>query len=671
MSDALAFAPSPSRATPAPPQIQPYPERPDLRLHPLDEHAARLVAHLKYWGARPRLRRLAGIVPLVDRLEADIRPLDLPALVARARRAGARLRGKGTFPAPDTAECFAVIRELSRRHNGRRHYGVQMLGAYAMLRGQLAQMATGEGKTLTAALAAATAALAGEPVHVVTVNDYLAERDAEITRPIYELLGLSVGIVISGMEFEQRRSAYRCDITYCTNKELAFDYLRDRMVLGQDRGTLRLRLESIGTGEGRSGRLRLRGLHFAIVDEADSVLVDEARTPLILSAPAAGQITAETANEALALARSLREGIDYLNFPTQKRVHLTATGRDAIASFAAASGEAWRGVVVREEYARQALSALHFFHRDQQYIIRDDKVQIVDEQTGRVMPDRAWSDGLHQMIEVKEGVDPSARRVTIARMTYQRLFRRYRHLSGMTGTAMQVARELWSVYRLPVVTIPTHRPRQRIDRPDRVLPDDERKWTAVVERVSVLHRKGAPVLIGTRSVASSLEAGARLAAAGLPHRILNAAQDKDEAEIIAAAGDRGRITVVTNMAGRGTDIHIADDIEALGGLHVVMIERHEARRIDDQLAGRAGRQGQRGSFEAILSLDDALLEFAAIPGLRQICGMLHPLIGEGPSRWLLRHVQKRAERIHARMRRDLLRSDSNQIKTLAFSGRPE
>ncbi|MGB3645625.1 MAG: preprotein translocase subunit SecA [Mesorhizobium sp.] len=658
-------------ALPRPPLPILYAERKDVQRAPLDEYASHVLAYGVVAGAGRRARRLAGIVPKADAFEAEMRALSDEALRLRARQVSISLRRNHGFPEPVVGECFAVIRELSARLTGRRHYPVQMIGAYAMIRGYLAEMATGEGKTLTAALAAGTAALAGLPVHVVTVNDYLAKRDAELTQPIYDALGLSVGVVVGGQSMLERQTAYRADITYCTNKELAFDYLRDRIVLGQRDGNLRLKLEGLQEEAPRSARLRLRGLHFAIVDEADSVLVDEARTPLVISGEAKGEISAEAAHEALELAASMREGVDYLLLAEQKRVVLTDAGRDRTADFAEAHGKEWRGVIVREEFARQALSALHLFHRGEEYLVRDGKVQIIDQHTGRLMPDRAWSDGLHQMIEVKEGCKPSARRTTIARMTYQRFFRRYTHLSGMTGTARQVAREFWTVYRLPVVAIPTHRPRQRKNLIDRVLPTEEAKWRLAIERITELHARGVPVLVGTGSVACSLAASKHLAEAGLPHLVLNAAQDGAEAAIVAQAGEIGRITVATNMAGRGTDIHLADGVEELGGLHVIMMERHEARRIDDQLAGRSGRQGQPGCFQAILSLDDPLVDFAASRAFRTLARTTVPLLGEWPSRWLLRHAQRRAERVHAGMRRDLLKSDEKQSRTLAFSGRPE
>lgn len=662
MSDASALRP---------PQPILYAERPDKKKSPLDEYAAKAIAYVKVAGARHRARKLAGIEAKVVVYDHDMRALSDDELRARGKKVSIALKRRPGFPEDVVAESFAIIREISGRLSGRRHYGVQMVGAYALLRGYLAEMATGEGKTLTAALGAATAALAGLPVHVVTVNDYLAGRDAELTKPIYDWLGLSVGVVVGGQSVEQRRLAYACDITYCTNKELAFDYLRDRIILGQNGGNLRLKMEALQTPRPRSAQLRLRGLHFAIVDEADSVLVDEARTPLVISGEAKGEISAATAQEALDLARSLEPATDYVLVAAQKRVVLTPRGRERIAAFADGHGKEWRGVVVREELARQALSALHLFHRGEQYLVREGKVQIIDEHTGRVMPDRAWSDGQHQIIEVKEGCAPSARRTTIARMTYQRFFRRYAHLSGMTGTGRQVAREFWQVYRLPVVTVPTHRPRQRIDLRDRVLADEEQKWQVAMARVRELNGRGIPILLGTRSVASSVVASERLSEAGLPHLVINAAQDGTEAGIVALAGERGRITVATNMAGRGTDIHIADEIEQLGGLHVIMVERHEARRIDDQLAGRSGRQGQKGCFQAILSLDDPLLEFAASSLCRDLCRLAQPFVGEVAARWLLRHAQRRAERIHAGMRRNLLKSDENQTRTLAFTGRPE
>ena len=652
------------------PAQQPYVERPERREKALDALAAGGQAWLVEASAAARARRLRRILPLVERHGPAFRglgPTDLPAAI---RRAAIDLRRAGDFRDEAVAQAFALIRELSDRILGKRHYDVQLLGAFAMTKGMLAQMATGEGKTLTATLVAGVAGLAGVPIHVVTVNDYLAKRDAELMEPLYDALGLSVGVVVSGQDLAERQAAYAKDIVYCTNKELAFDYLRDRMVLGQSPGDLTLKAETLHDAAPRLRQLRLRGLHFALIDEADSVLIDEARTPLIISGPAPSIMDRDTVSRALQLAASLEAGADYTLSTEERRVTLTERGSLRVADFAQTLSRDWRGAVSREELARQALTAVKLFNRDEHYVVADGKVKIVDEYTGRLMPDRFWSDGLHQMIEYKEGCDLSERRATIARMTYQRFFRRYRRLCGMSGTLQSIERELWKVYRVPVVAIPTNKPVLRVQRPDVVLDTDESKWRGIVERVSHIHQTGAPVLIGARSVAASLEASAHLDAAGLAHMVLNATQNEWEASIIAQAGQRGRITIATNMAGRGTDIHLGEGVQALGGLHVIMTERHEARRIDQQLGGRSGRQGEPGSFEAILSLEDRLLE-GATPLLTLATKLLRGRAGAWLARRASRLTQRRAERLHARMRADLLKSDEWQMKTLAFSGKSE
>jgi preprotein translocase subunit SecA len=654
-----------------PPALKLYPERSERPPQPLDLVTEIAGAEIAARAAPWRARKLARIVPLVDAHADEFRALALDDFAPAVRAVALALRRHPDLPDHEVARAFALIRELSHRVLGKRHFGVQIAGAFAMLKGMLAEMATGEGKTLTATLVAGTAALAGFPVHVVTVNDYLARRDAEQMGVLYRRLGLTVGIVLTGQSAEERRNAYACDITYCTNKELAFDYLRDRILLGQADSDLALKLEAMHSDAPRAGQLRLRGLHFAIVDEADSVLIDEARTPLIISGQVESDFDAETIAAALALARQLAPEQDYFLSLEERRVFLTVSGQARIAAFAGARKGAWRSVVAREELARQALSALHLFRRGEHYVVTDGKVQIVDEYTGRIMPDRLWSDGLHQMIEHKEGCALSARRTTIARITYQRFFRRYRRLTGMSGTLQPVARELWRVYRIAVAAIPTHRPVQRRHLPDRVVATDREKWPVILARVAQLHGQGSPVLIGTRSVAASERASAELNAAGLPHTVLNATQDRNEAEIIAQAGERGRITIATNMAGRGTDIHLGEGAATLGGLHVIMTERHDARRIDDQLAGRSGRQGEPGCFQAILSLEDPLMEFDTGPIFSRLVRPAMAKAGDWVGRLALRLAQRRAEWLHARMRADLLRSDRSQTKTLAFSGRPE
>jgi preprotein translocase subunit SecA len=648
-----------------------YAERPERREPGVEAIAAAAQAELVSATARWRARRLNRILPLVELHAEEFRALALEDCRAVVREIATALRRETDFPDQITGRAFALIRELSDRILGKRHFDVQILGAFAMIKGMLAEMATGEGKTLTATLVAGTAGLAGIPIHVITVNDYLVQRDAELMRPLYAALGLSVGVVIAGQTAEERRAAYACDITYCTNKELAFDYLRDRMVLGQSGGELTLKAEALSSTSPRSRQLRLRGLHFALIDEADSVLIDEARTPLIISGTAESEISADAVAHALELAATLQAGADYVLSTEERRVFLTEQGQQRVAAFAEGRAAPWRSVITREELARQALAAIHLFRKGEQYVIANDKVQIVDEYTGRIMPDRFWSDGLHQMVEHKEGCAQSQRRTTIARITYQRFFRRYRRLGGMSGTIQPVARELWRVYRLPVVSIPTAKPVRRIHKPDVVVATDEAKWKLIVARVATLHERGVPVLIGTRSVLASERASAELQAAGLRHTVLNAAQDRHEAEVVAQAGQRGRITVATNMAGRGTDIHLGEGMNELGGLHVIMTERHDAERIDLQLAGRSGRQGQLGSFEAILSLEDPLLNFPSAVALSRLANAATGSVADRIRGAVLRYAQRRAERIHARMRMDLLRSDQWQTKTLAISGKSE
>jgi len=662
-----------SRAAPpvSLPRARVYPERLHPREGKLDKFGIAMIGWFLARTIALRSARLKGIVAAVNAESDQLTGLDEAELRARAYGLSVELRRNPDFPEALVARAFALVREVSGRVLGMRHYDVQVLGAYALIRGTIAEMQTGEGKTLTATLAVATAGLAGVPVHVVTVNDYLAERDAETMRPLYEFFGLTLGIGIHGQPPEDRRAAYACDITYCTNKELTFDYLRDRIALGQYGSNLRLKVESLYGDEGRHNNLFLRGLHFAIVDEADSVLIDEARTPLVISGEAGSEADRVVTDQALELARTMEEGVHYRLLADQRRIILSQVGRDYLRRETEGMTGPWRGTIMREELASQALSALYLFDRDQHYLVREGKVEIIDEYTGRISADRFWSDGLHQMIEIKEGCEMSSRKITHARMTYQRFFRRYQRLGGMTGTGAEVAYELWNVYRRPLVKIPTNRPMQRRVLPDRVLATQAEKWRVAIERVAELHGRGCAVLLGTRSVAASEEASKHLTNAGLPHVVLNAAQDSQEAEIVAEAGQVGRITVATNMAGRGTDIKLDDAVVEAGGLHVIMAERHDAGRIDRQLEGRSGRQGQPGCFQAILSLEDQLLEMDQIQLVPWAARLMAAWGSEWLGRFALRRAQAQAERLHSRMRRDLLHSDESQGDALAFSGKSE
>lgn len=569
---------------------------------------------------------------------------------------------------------FALIREKSARILSMRHYPSQLEGGLVILQGMVAEMETGEGKTLTATLAAATAALAAIPVHVISVNDYLTARDAENMGPLYRSLGIQVGCVTHGMQPAEKRVIYSSDITYVTNKELVFDYLRDRLTQGNRTDPMLLQAEYLHSKQPSSKRLILRGLHFGIVDEADSILIDEARTPLIISGSAGEGDEQQFLTQALNLASGLVEKDDFTINKAQRQIRFTEAGRKKIETEAKKLGPLWSGLVRRESTVHKALMAQHFFHRDEQYLIRDGKIQIIDEFTGRVMEDRSWEQGLHQLIELKENCELTERRETLAKISYQRFFRRYLHLAGMTGTAREVSGELWTVYNLLTLKISTHRPLQRKKMKDRVFATEEAKWQATIERIQELHSKGQPVLIGTRSVSASERLSELAQRANLPHHVLNAKQDAEEAEIISKAGAYKAITIATNMAGRGTDIKLEQGIQELGGLHVIATERHEAARIDRQLAGRAGRQGDPGSYEALLSFDDLLLEGKrggpvarmAKWAPRSTSGLAAVL-----ARWAIHRAQKSIERYHARVRKDLFRQDQAQGSLLSFSGRLE
>ncbi len=646
-----------------------YPERRDSGVGALDQAAQRLAGLIKRrrYSRRSPLRKVVKLVAeqgegLDAATDAELKEL--------ARELRYRLKAQGLSQVL-AARAFALVRETAGRVLGMKPFDAQLMGGWVMLNGMLAEMETGEGKTLTATLPACTAALAGVAVHVITVNDYLVSRDADLMRPLYEALGLTVGTVTEEMDPSGRRAAYACDVTYCTNKQLVFDYLRDRLTLGKSSGQLQLQLERLYEGAARVDRLLLRGLHYAIVDEADSVLIDEARTPLVISGMGSGSEQGELYAEALELAGQLREGRDYRLGHREREVTLTDDGRDRLADRARSLGGVWAGSRRREELVRMALSAQHLFVRDRDYLVRDGKVQIIDEYTGRVMADRAWERGLHQLIESKEGCEVSGQKETLARISYQRFFRRYLRLAGMSGTAQEVAGELSGVYGLGVVKVPTNRQLRRRALADAVYPSAPAKWRAVVGRVAALHRHGRPVLVGTRSVEASEQLSALLDKAALVHEVLNARQDEREAEIVGQAGERGRITVATNMAGRGTDIRLGSGVAKLGGLHVIASERHEASRIDRQLFGRCARQGDPGSHEAILSLEDDLVEKFAPALMKRLLGSAGVGFSQRRGRRLLLAAQRAAERQHARIRRELLRMDEQLAKLLAFSGESE
>jgi len=646
-----------------------YPQREDIRDSWLDRVADSATGFVRQY-VHGRSLRYQGFVDAINNKSVGLDSLGDDALKIRIAAFRKRLYSEG-LKDELVAESFAMVREMTSRRLGMRQHDVQLYGGWVMLQGMIAEMETGEGKTLTATLPACTAALAGIPVHIVTVNDFLVARDAKWMSPIYHAFGLTVGTITENMNMEERREAYACDITYCTNKQLVFDYLKDRLLLDQENRRLHLQLEGLYKARPRTSRLLMRGLCFAIVDECDSVLIDEARTPLIISNSGKMEQEELTYKKAIRIARKLRNPRDFTLSVRDKRIELTDFGKAVLRHFTLGMGGVWSGAKRRNELVSQALSALHLYLVDKHYLVKDSKVQIIDEYTGRVMADRSWERGLHQMIETKENCAISGRQETLARISYQKFFRRYLRLAGMTGTAHEVTRELWSVYRLNVVRIPTNRPMQRQHISDLVYVSDEMKWEKIIQSIREFHLQQRPILIGTKSVATSEYLSKLLTEAGLQHQVLNARQDQEEAQIIAQAGNAGRITVATNMAGRGTDIRLAPGIAELGGLHVLATERHEARRIDRQLFGRGGRQGDPGSHQTIVCLEDDFINDAFGKGLVRLFSDRNKPLPNWLGILIVAMAQASAEHYHSRLRRDLLKQDDNLGDMLAFSGRGE
>ena len=643
-----------------------YLERADQKELVLEEHLRALVSRVPRLGFRRK--QAQAFTASVNALANETTGVKAADLVALLRTSCFDMRRQG-FSDALVARAFAAIREASARTLGLRHHDVQLIGGWALLQGMVAEMETGEGKTLVATLAACTAAAAGAAVHVITVNDYLAERDARHNEPLYAFFGLTVGIVGNGMSPAERRAQYARDVVYVSNKELVFDYLKDRIAIGGT-AAAHYRLRRLYRA-GSEPELLLRGLHVAIVDEADSVLVDEARTPLIISETQPDEHGSELYQTTIEHATRMTRG-QHFDITAHRDVSITPEGDQFIRDATAGLGGVWTSALWQRELFEKALSALWCFQRDEHYIVADGKVQIVDEFSGRVMADRSWERGLHQMIEAKEGCEITGQRNTLARMTYQRFFRRYMLLAGMTGTAAEVAPELRRVYDLEVFRIPTHRPSRRQRLPNRAWPTTSERWEAVADRAAEMSRLGRAVLVGTRSVEASERLSALLAARGIKHTVLNARQDGQEAEIVAQAGGTGRITVATNMAGRGTDIRLSDTVRDCGGLHVILTEFHESARVDRQLFGRCARQGDPGSVEALVSLEDEVFARHA-PGLRSLVAALGARSGAIPA-WMLTalvvYAQHNAETKNARLRLATLKQDRKLQALLAFSGKP-
>jgi len=569
-------------------------------------------------------------------------------------------RRKGDEP---MVEGFAVAAEAAWRKLGMEPYPVQIMGAAALGRGWLPEMATGEGKTLTLALAAAVAGWRGWPCHLVTANDYLAQRDAEHLRGFYHECGLSVGSVLGAHTPEARRAAYASDLVYTTSKELLADFLRDRLALGRVSQAARRNLRHWIAGTPAQSAAVMRGIHTAFIDEADNQLIDEAVTPLILNQSGDNRVLVEACRVAGEIACELEEGRDFTIVRRTQAVKLLDPAHDRIAGEVARLPEIFRGAHWLADLVSRSLVARTFYKRGKQYVVEDGKVVIVDEFTGRLMPGRTWRHGLHQAIEALEGLEITAASDTLSQMSFQRFFRHFEQLGGLTGTASEAGSEFWVVYGLPVVPIPTHRPCQREEWPDRFFATGAEKWAAIEAEVVRLHATGRPLLVGTRSISASEMLAERLRVRGLECAVLNATRHREEAQIIAAAGTSGQITIATNMAGRGTDISLGRGVRELGGLHVIATERHESRRIDRQLFGRAGRQGDPGSAQAFVSLEDELLVRFLPKTLRAALKAVPALHGAAVAR-----AQATAQSLSFRQRRGVMETDDWADDALAFAG---
>ncbi len=639
-------------------QLGIYPQRLERRSGRFDRAAEAMVGRFRDLS-RSRRYRLGYVEEKVRAAAEKTGELSLEEISARLPDLRYRLHREGLVDEL-VWESFALIRAAAALTLGKQHYATQLLGGWIILNGNMAEMDTGEGKSLTATLPAIVAALAGVPVHVVTSNEYLAARDAEEMAPLYNALGVSVRVALEAMDTRERREAYAADVVYVTNQQLVFDYLRDRLASPAAPGRLSMKFSE-------GNELSLRGLCFAILDEADSVLIDEARTPLILSRDIEDATRERIYSQALEVADALQVGEHFELRGSD--VLLTAAGRDAADRLAEPLQGLFSGRRHREFLVKQALVARHLLRRDHHYLVRNDKVEIIDQNTGRVMADRSWQLGLHQMVECKEGCPVTGQRETLASISYQKFFRRYLHLGGMSGTLRQVRRELRSTYGLGTIRVPNHRKNQRRQRGYTVYPRAQDKWLAVLNQVVDVHRSGQPVLVGTCSLYDSDLIGRLFSRRRLPHRILNARQDRSEADVVAEAGGRGQVTVATNMAGRGTDIKLGDGVDSVGGLHVIAAECNPEFRVDRQLFGRCARQGDPGSCEAILSLEDRLLA-EYYPGwlLRWLAGRNKPLSG-WRARWLVRFPQWSNSVRFRQQRDDLMLVDENLGKTLAYSGR--
>ena len=623
-----------------------------------------------------RLSKAALLLPRIRHFEAQYLDLDDEALKQVAVRLKGRARGGATLDGM-IPEGFGLACAAIRRVHGFQPFDVQLAAGVVMHYGGLVELATGEGKTLCAVAPTFLNSLPGKGVHVTTVNDYLAQRDAAEMRPVYEMLGLSVGCLFQKMEDPVRQQQYRCDITYGTASEFGFDFLRDRMKLrGGQASNAPFWTPFLGGGPAAQDPRVQRPtnpLNYALVDEADSIFIDEGRTPLVIANPTRPatedeQVVYKWADR---VAREMQRDVHYRYDAKKDKLELTDGGRHLVRYSSPPTGEHAQAMDKMIEAVERAGQAHHRFRRDEQYMVAEGKIVIIDESTGRPMPDRHWRDGLHQAVEAEEGVQVTMASDHAAQVTYMNFYKLYKKLGGMSGTLLPNFWELRKVYRRWVTKVPTNRPIKRIQYPDQVYPNEQAKFEAVVRQIQDMVAAGRPVLVGTRTVDKSEKLSGMLTAVGIEHLVLNARQDKRENEIVAGAGQMGRVTVATNMAGRGTDIKLGQGVAANGGLHVIGTERHEAERIDRQLAGRAGRQGDPGSAQFFLCLEDQLLEGVGVKRFKALAEYGRSVTTAAPCnqyRPLFRKAQKRLEKKHRKQRLDLMNYDKQRQEMMQDLG---
>ena len=621
-------------------------------------------------------REVKRIIPIVDKIEAlepEYVKLSDDELKGKTIEFKNRLKNGETLD-DILVEAYATVREAAKRVIGQRHFRVQLIGGIILHQGRITEMRTGEGKTLTSTLPAYLNALEGKGVHVVTVNDYLAKRDSEWMGQIHEFLGLKVGVILNSMEKDERRVAYNCDITYATNNELGFDYLRDNMVIYKE-------------------QLVQRDLHYAIIDEVDSVLIDEARTPLIISGQSGkstdlyrvcdilarqmvkGEASGELTKMAALMKEEIEETGDFIVNEKEKNVHLTADGVKKVEKFFSLENLADPENLEIQHNIILALRAHNLMFRDKDYVVKEDEVLIVDEFTGRIMPGRRYSDGLHQAIEAKENVKVKRESKTLATITFQNFFNKYKKKSGMTGTALTEEKEFREIYGMDVIEVPTNLPVKRTDHQDAVYKTKKEKLRAIIREIIESHKKGQPVLVGTITIEASEEISDLLKKQNIPHKVLNAKFHELEAEIVADAGQYGAVTIATNMAGRGTDIKLGEGVKEVGGLKIIGTERHESRRIDNQLRGRAGRQGDPGESIFFISLEDDVMRLFGSERLMSIFNSIgikedeqfeHKMLSNA-----IEKAQKRIENNNFGIRKNLLEYDqvNNEQREIIYAER--